>query len=144
MNRVLFFLLSIFLICAIPNLSYAEQLVCPKAISVQERVGETPDAWTALPDGLPHQLKGIGFYEGHPEKLAALAPEQETKKKGFLYSTWSFNSETAKNLWMSCTYGRTSMTLVRPLNKIYSQCIVKSNPTLQVEGQPMLVSIECK
>lgn len=137
---VLLFILTFF---TASNL-FAEQLVCPDTITVQESVTGTPDGWTPVPDGIPHPLKGVAFFDGHPEKKVGLAPERETKKKGYLISEWRFDAVTAKNLWMSCTYGRTAMTFARPVNRNYSSCTVKSNPGMTVDGEPSLVSVECK
>lgn len=125
------------------NLS-AEQLVCPETITVQERVTGTLDRWTPVSDNIPHPLKGVAFFEGHPEKKVGLVPDKETNKGRYLFSIWSFDAETAKNLWMSCTYGRTAMTFARPVNKVYSRCTVKSKLGITVDGEPSLVSVECK
>ena len=144
MKKFYLTLLLCLVICVVPHLLFAEALVCPKVINVQENVTEIPGGWTVASDGLSHLLKSIGFFDGHPEKRVGLAPDQEIKKKGFLYTTWSFDLKTAKNLWMSCTYGRTGLTMVRPVNKTFSQCTVKSNLTLQIDGSPEIVSIECK
>lgn len=132
------------LICIMSSNIFAEPLVCPKTIEVKESVMNTPKGWTAVSDGIPHPLKGVEFFEGNPEKLGGLSPEQENPQNGLLYSIWDFDPKTAKNLWVSCTYGRTAMTLARPVNKVYKRCTVKSNMMVMVDGQPELMSIECK
>lgn len=144
MKLLLFTLLLIFIFLTSSGLSYAERLTCPAAIKVQESVTETPDGWAAISEGTPHNLKGISFYDGHPEKMGSLSPEKETEKKGRLYSVWRFDAKTAKNLWLSCSYGQTNMVFIRPANKAYSKCAVISDMGESIDGQPLLVSIECK
>jgi hypothetical protein len=123
---------------------FAEQLVCPDTVTVQESVTGAPEGWTPVSDGIPHPLKGVAFFNGQPEKKVGLAPDKETKKGGYLFSVWTFDAETAKNLWISCAYGRTAMTFARPVNRAYSQCTVKSDLGITVDGAPSLVSVECK
>lgn len=127
-----------------PTMTAAESLACPDSIIVQENVTELPEGWFAHGGEVPHRLMKVGFFEGNSKEKAELAPEKETKKRGRWRSVWRFDAETAKDVWISCSYGRTAMTLVQPLKKPYKRCTVVSDAAVTVDGQPSVVSIECK
>ena len=122
----------------------ADVLACPDSILVQESIKEIPEGWTPFVEEGPHRLMKMSFFDGNPQEKGELAPEKERKKKGKLYSTWRFDPDTAQNLWISCSYGRTSMTLVRPLKKKFESCTVTSDSSVSIGGLPAILSTECK
>lgn len=136
--------LFILALCFSPIILHAEQLICPEAMNVQEIVKEVPAGWTPAYEDIRHPLKRVAFFDGNPIEKAELKPTKNMKKKKFMYTIWEFDAATAKNLWISCSYGQTSQTLVRPVNKIYKQCVVKHDPEISMDGLPSVVSIECK
>lgn len=127
-----------------PTTIAAESLVCPDSIIVQENVTELPEGWFAHRGEVPHRLMKVGFFDGNPKEKAELAPEKETENKGKWRSVWSFDAKTAQDLWISCSYGRTAMTLAQPLKKPYKSCSVVSDTTVTIDGQPSVVSVECQ
>lgn len=127
-----------------PAMASAENLRCPDSIVVLENAKELPEGWFAHADEVPHRLTRVGFFDGNPKERAELAPEKETRKKGKRYALWRFDAGTEQNIWISCSYGRTAMTLVQPLKKPYTRCTVISDTAVTIDGQPSVVSIECK
>jgi hypothetical protein len=123
---------------------HAEPLICPEAMNVQEIVKDVPTGWTPVSEDIRHPLKRVAFFDGNPVEKAELIPTKNMKKEKFLYTIWEFDAAIAKNLWISCSYGQTSQTLARPVNKIYKQCILKHDPEISIDGLPSVVSIECK
>lgn len=144
MTYYLSIILFILTVCVNPTILHAEQLICPEAMNVQEIVKDIPAGWAPVSEDTRHPLKRVAFFDGNPVGKAELIPTNDTKKKKFLYTIWKFDSATAKNLWISCSYGQTSQTLARPVNKLYKQCIVKHDPGISIDGLPSVVSIECK
>lgn len=122
----------------------AENLWCPGSIAVQESIKGFPEGWFTNTDEVPHRLMRVGFFDGEPKGKAELAPEKETRKSGKLYSVWRFDPKTAQDVWVSCSYSRTAMTLTQPLKKPYKRCTVVSDATVTVDGQPSVVSVECE
>lgn len=127
-----------------PTGASAENLRCPDSIVVQENVTKLPEGWFAHGDEVPHRLMRVGFFDGNPKERAELAPEKETRKRGKRYAVWRLDAATAKNVWISCSYGRTAMTLVQPVPKPYTKCTVVSDTAVTLDGQPSVVSIDCK
>lgn len=139
--NITFFILTI---CFSPTLLHAEQLFCPEAMNVQEIVKDVPAGWTPVSENIRHPLKRVAFFDGNPVEKAELIPTKDTKKKKLQYTTWKFDAVTAKNLWISCSYGQTSQTLARPVNKLYKQCTLRHDPGIFIDGLPAVVSIECE
>lgn len=127
-----------------PTMTSAESLACPDSLIVQENVTALPEGWFAHGGEVTHWLMKVGFFDGNPKEKAELAPEKETKKRGRWRSVWRFDSETAKDVWISCSYGRTAMTLVKPLKKPYKRCEVVFDAAVTIDGQPSVVSIKCE
>lgn len=141
----LLFIMSILIHCLLFSGAHAaEMLACPDSIDVQETIREQPEGWMPLEEEGSHRLMKISFYDGNPQGKGELAPEREQKKKGKLYATWRFDSETVKNLWISCSYGRTAIALVKPLEKQYKSCTVVSDMSVSVGGLPAIISSECR
>lgn len=122
----------------------AEVLACPDLIEVQQTLKDQPEGWTSVVDEGPSRLIKISFFDGNPLEKVELTPKKEYKKKSKLYAIWRFDSDTAQNLWVSCSYGRTSMTLVRPVKKKYEQCTVIFDTSVSIGGLPVIISNECR
>lgn len=127
-----------------PKVAAAERLACPELITVQENIKDSLEGWFPQEEEVPHRLMRVGFFDGNPKEKAELAPEKEFRKKGKLNTSWRFGTTTAQNLWISCSYGRTAMAVVQPLKKSYKSCMVVTDPAVTIDGQPSVVSIECK
>ena len=121
-----------------------EALTCPDQILVQQSLKEQPEGWVPLVEEGRSLLTKISFFDGNPREKGELVPEKEYKKKGKLHATWRFDSDTAENLWVSCSYGRTSIGLVRPVKKKYAYCKIIFDPSVSIDGLPVIISIECR
>jgi len=137
--------LMLFIIMLISHNVCAESFInCPDMISVEEKPVYLPEDWSSYCDDDSHRLMGIGFFLGDPKNKEELAPEKETLKKSKLYSIWHFDRSTTENIWISCKYSQTSITLIRPLNSSFHTCTIVSDMTITFYGQPSIVSVKCE
>ena len=122
----------------------AEQIGCPKAISVKQTLGRVERGWESFEDDTPLRLISVAFYEGHPREKAALAPDEETEVGGRLISTWHLVENGRRHYWMVCYYDHTRIVLTRMIGPEIHTCEVRRDPHVSIAGHPALVDITFK
>jgi hypothetical protein len=128
---------------AVPTAGDSGSLQCPERL-VQRPVAEAlPPGWVAHAEagGLP--LERVGFYDGDPVGLGALAPDA-THRDGLIEtSTWSFEPGRSARVWLGCLYRGASAILARPLPSGLSRCTTVLRLTRL--GDPSeAVSVQCR
>lgn len=120
-------LLPVFLV--VENFAIADQLVCPASIQVKEELNEpTPPTWAVRSDSSAHYLAGISFYDGEPANDISIAPTRDApSSKSNRVASWNLQTN-ANQVWLSCRYLDTSITLSKPLPKPYKDCKVLYGP----------------
>jgi hypothetical protein len=124
--------------------AYAENVVCPETIVVEQKLAKPLSPWEAFLEDGSYPLMSISFFDGHPQEKASLVPDSEIKRKGKLISTWQFSRENPRGYWIACVYNRTNVMLTRRLVPTTSKCEVTYNPQITVGGHPSLSEIQCK
>src|SRR4030081_2831885 len=80
--------------CALTSgfITAADQVRCPARVEVRQQITAPVPGWLTSLEDMPHSLAGITFFDGKPSEKASLAPDSETKVKGNIVSTWTFNA----------------------------------------------------
>lgn len=126
-----------------PMLSHATSAIslCPEQILPLQTLEHLPKGWTALSEQSPSRLTNVGFYDGHPDKQAELAPTgHKTLAKRFI-NQWKFIKLHNDQIWIRCRYVDTNVSLVKPLDGHISSC--SAGYDLRT-APPQLTDISCK
>jgi len=124
--------------------AFAGDALCPKSISVKQKITSLPSSWEAFPEILPYQLKSVSFFEGHPKNRVALVNDNSEIVDGKNeIATWNFISST-KGYWVECIYDQTSIALTKRLAEIVSQCRVIYERNVTISGVQLIREIACK
>lgn len=119
------FLAVILLLCH-QAISQSTDIQCPSILRVQESADLKDLAgWSAHETNVNgvHHFYGIGFSEGHPEKLVYQVPASSNKTKKSRVDVFDFTS-ISDDVWISCLYRDTSQSLTQKLPKKFSRCEV--------------------
>jgi hypothetical protein len=123
---------------------FAGDTLCPKSISVKQKITSLPSSWEAFPEALPYQLKSVSFFEGHPKNRVALVNDNSEIVDGKNeIATWNFISST-KGYWVECIYDQTNIALTKRLAKNVSQCRVTYERNVTISGVQQIREIACK
>ncbi|WP_147375810.1 STY0301 family protein [Noviherbaspirillum cavernae] len=98
--------------------------VCPARIETSQSPRKIPEGWTPVLEGGPSILTNAGFYDGHPEQLAELAPSKSKSTRRELVNDWSFSTAHNGSIWIKCIYSNTGLSLARQLDKDISSCSI--------------------
>ena len=96
---------------------------CPPTVSVDERVPEPPEGWTAQQRKTGHRLAGVTFYDGLPAAEASLVYDETATKGDDWIATWRFPA-SAGGYWIVCRYEATTMELTRAIPPAVTVCRV--------------------
>jgi hypothetical protein len=99
----------------------AADLSCPKAIETTQKLGAPQKGWTEGTDKLPTELSGIAVFDGPPEQMADLIPDEGPKTADTVSDTWDL-PPSERGYWVTCRYGNTTVTLTRQLPKSVTRC----------------------
>jgi len=91
----------------------------------------------------PNLLASVTLFDGPPQELASLVPD-ETKVKGRVLASWQLTPNPGRQYWLACGYSGTRITLARALPKDLRTCSVTYDPAVTLDGLPSIERIACK
>jgi hypothetical protein len=119
----------------------AADLAVPQEIRVKPQVDTAKPGteWKADSPETSHRLKTVTLYEGPPAKLGLLAPNKQNGNQ----AEYKFDPGRSQDVWMSCTYQDTLVTLSRPLPKNAQRCVIRYKPST-IQGLSEIESVTVK
>jgi hypothetical protein len=91
----------------------------------------------------PNQLASVTIFDGPPQELASLVPDQ-THVKGRVLASWQLTPNAGRQYWLACGYSGTRITLARALPGEIRSCSVTYDPKVTLDGLPSIERIACK
>ncbi|MFG6430086.1 STY0301 family protein [Roseateles sp. LYH14W] len=120
-------------VCAMAPLSAAAfDVACPEKILTTQKLAGRENGWAGFDPGPSHAyVSGISIYDGHPNDMVRLKPDDEMAKE----QIWSFLKAppNAKPLYVMCDYHLTRVGFIRSLPKGIKKCTVKKTGLLRCE-----------
>jgi hypothetical protein len=114
-------------LCSLLTPASAKEIACPATISVQEAADVTAlSGWRAYnsgSNGVRH-FYGVGFSEGPPENLVFRTPVKTVATKQEKSETFDFSSGLTGEIWISCFYRDTAMSVTMKMAEKFSRCEV--------------------
>jgi len=107
-------------VLAAPAAAFAD-VSCPLRIEVDERLAAPQSGWTEGLSGLPTELAGISVFDGPPEELADLIPDDGADVADARSDIWNL-TENDRGYWLTCRYASTTVTLTRRLPDTVTRC----------------------
>jgi hypothetical protein len=105
----------------------AKEIECPSTISVQESADLAKfEGWRTYDTSVAgaHHFFDVGFSEGPPEKLVFRTPSKSITTKRKKLDVYDFSSGVTDEIWVSCLYRDTALSLTRQLPDKLSRCEV--------------------
>jgi hypothetical protein len=72
-----------------------------------------------------HHFFDAAFSDGPPEKLAFQEPSKSTATKLKKLDVYNFSSDASGEIWISCLYRDTALSLTRKMPDKFSRCEVE-------------------
>jgi|GEM_PF-857541 len=135
---------AIFLMLCRSSYAASDPVGCPATISVSQHLTTDIAGWRAVLDDTPHLLANIMFYEGLPEERTSLVNDATTKTVGKETATWRFLPRAGRQIWVTCNYAGTAVTLAKSLPAKISACSVTYNTRQSIGGMPVIERVSCK
>lgn len=99
--------------------------------------------WETILEEAPIQLMSVSIFEGHPKQYATLVPDKEIRKDKKIVNIWQLISSAKEIYWRGCSYDRTSVMLLRPIDANFRTCQITYDPSVSVGSHPSVVEINC-
>jgi hypothetical protein len=116
---------------------------CPMKIEVSQSLAAPQDGWTGGQDKLPTELAGISVFDGPPEQLADLVPDDGTETGDSRSDVWNL-PKNERGYWLTCRYSSTTVTLTRQLPATVTRCeAVYEKQQSFIGGAPVVRSVAC-
>ena len=114
----------VFCLLMIPAAARAKEYQCPAKIDTAQSLTQSFDGWSSYQDTVNgvQNLKGIQVYDGPPEELASLIPDNEEAGKQEEKSFWTFNVQNGRAIWIACEYYQSTVALTRELPLGVEKC----------------------
>ena len=126
----------------LPATAYAD-VSCPMAIEVEEKLVAPQPGWTEGQSGLPTELAGISVFDGPPEELAELVPDDGAHAGDMRSDIWNL-PRNDRGYWLTCRYSSTTVTLTRQLPATVTRCEAVYEKGIHfVGGDPVVRSTAC-
>lgn len=120
----------------------AGELSCPSRLVTDQKIKPTPKGWAVGKSPFSPVLSGVGIYDGPPEDMADLVPDNVESDDTF--SEWTLDANNKRAYWLECRYAYTNLTLSQALPKGIKNCRVTYDKTVRVSGDWLIKSIQCK
>ena len=116
---------------------------CPKKIEVSQSLAAAQEGWTDGREKLPTELAGISVFDGPPEQLADLVPDDGAESGDSRSDVWNL-PKNERGYWLTCRYSSTTVTLTRPLPATVTRCEAVYEKQLSfIGGAPVVRSVAC-
>jgi hypothetical protein len=109
----------------------AKEIECPSSLQVQESADLAAlEGWRAYDNSVKgtHHLFDVAFSEGPPDKLVFRTPSKSTATKLKKLDVYDFSSEISEEVWLSCLYRDTALSLAKKMPEKFSRCEVAYDP----------------
>lgn len=109
---------------------------CPASVAVTQRAQGVPADWRTFADRVntPTRLTRVAFYDGPPEQMASLMPDNPNGDP-----QWNFAAPTKeRRIWQVCIYSNTTVQLARALPPEITVCRVTP------EGPGVIYAVLCR
>lgn len=127
---------------ALPAAALAD-VSCPMKIEVEEKIAVPQPGWTEGLSGLPTELAGISVFDGPPEELAELVPDDGADAADTRSDIWNL-PKNDRGYWLTCRYSSTTVTLTRQLPPSVTRCEAVYEKEIHfVGGDPVARSVAC-
>jgi hypothetical protein len=129
-------------VAALPGSARAD-VSCPMKIEVEEKLAAPQSGWTEGQSGLPTELAGISVFDGPPEELAELVPDDGTDAADARTDIWNL-PKSDRSYWLICRYSSTTVTLTRQLPASVTRCQAVYEKEIHFAGgDPLVRSTAC-
>jgi len=125
MKRLLYSIIvfSVFKVCPL----WAEEMQCPLGLGYgntkQSVIKQSFSGWLAYERSAGHSLQDVDIYEGNPSKLSGeYWFDVSENDDGKLKSEAFVDLTKMKDPWMTCSYYSTTVTLNKPIPKLFKKC----------------------
>jgi hypothetical protein len=116
---------------------------CPMKIEVSQSLATPQEGWTDGQERLPTELAGIAVFDGPPEQLADLVPDDGTETGDVRSDIWNL-PKNERGYWLTCRYSSTTVTLTRQLPATVTRCEAVYEKQLSfIGGAPVVRSVAC-
>jgi hypothetical protein len=116
---------------------------CPQAVAVTQALAAPQPGWTAGLDKLPMEVASISVFEGPPEELADLIPDDGKDAADTRSDIWNL-PQSDRGYWLVCHYSSTTVTLARQLPATVTRCeAVYEKQQTFTGGAPVVRSVKC-
>jgi hypothetical protein len=130
------------LMACLPSAVLAD-VSCPMKVEVTQALPAPPAGWTAGLDKLPTEAAGVSVFEGPPEELADLVPDDGKDAADTRSDIWNL-PHSERGYWLVCHYASTTVTLARALPATVTRCeAVYEKQQTFAGGAPVMRSSKC-
>jgi len=130
------------LVACLPSAVLAD-VGCPMKVEVRQALAAPQPGWTAGLDKLPTEAAGVSVFEGLPEEMADLVPDDGKDAADTRSDIWNL-PQSDRGYWLVCRYSNTTVTLARQLPATVTRCeAVYEKQQTFAGGAPVVRSVEC-
>jgi hypothetical protein len=130
------------LVACLPSAVLAD-VGCLMKVEVKQALGAPQSGWTAGLDKLPTEAAGISVFEGPPEEMADLVPDDGKDAADTRSDIWNL-PQSEHGYWLVCHYSNTTVTLARQLPATVTRCeAVYEKQQTFAGGAPVVRSVKC-
>lgn len=129
-------------VIALPTAVLAD-VSCPMKIDVEEKIAAPQAGWTEGLSGLPTELAGISVFDGPPEELAQLVPDDGTDAADTRSDIWNL-PKSDRGYWLTCRYSSSTVTLTHHLPATVTRCEAVYEKEIHfIGGDTVVRSVAC-
>jgi len=113
------------------------------SIETAQKLAVPQPGWIEGVSKLPTDLAGVSVFDGPPEEMADLVPDDGKKTADTTSQVWIL-SKNERGYWLTCRYSSTTVTLTRQLPPTVTRCeiIYEKNQSF-IGGEPVVRSVKC-
>ncbi len=116
---------------------------CPQAVVTTQALAAPQAGWTAGLDKLPTEVAGVSVFEGPPEEMADLVPDDGKDTADTRSDIWNL-PQSDRGYWLVCHYSSTTVILSRQLPATVTRCeAVYEKQQTFAGGAPVVRSVKC-
>src|SRR5215468_3880925 len=116
---------------------------CPMKVEVKQALATPQSGWTAGLDQVPTEAAGVSVFDGPPEEMADLVPDDSKDAVDIRSDIWNL-PQSDRGYWLVCHYANTTVTLARQLPTTVTRCeVVYEKQQTFAGGAPVMRSSKC-
>lgn len=117
---------------------------CPASVKPTASISIVPSGWSVVAGEASSTFDSLAIFDGNPNELASLVPDRDlpnTKVGTHGDAEWDFEGG-AKNIWVGCTYARTTVSLAQAIPDGVVKCRVQA--THESTGWQLAPKVVCE